>query len=146
MLTQDILDKYNSLKQKKDAAYLVFKKEPSVINATRHSVATQAFTSFCLETMESLAGTSDDDNNKDAILADIEKYRTCKQCNREILYSVLDDRYVESSDFVPDFPGWCHNCLVDYCCEHTCEACQLTDDYQNCSYKEIKNIYTSTEE
>ena len=145
MLTQDLLDKYNSLKQKKDAAYLVFKKEPSLINATRHSVATQAYTSFCIETMEFLAEETPADN-KDEILASIERYKTCQQCGREVLYAVSDKHFIESSEFVPAFPGWCHTCLVDYCCDHECQFCTLTEDYESCSYKEIKNIYKATEE
>jgi hypothetical protein len=146
MLTQDLLDKYNSLKKKKDAAYLVFKKEPSMINATRHSVATQAFTSFCIETMESLAEAPEVDL-KEEILANIDEYKTCKQCDKVILYAVQENNsFVESSEFVPGFPGWCHTCLIDYCCNHECEYCARTDDYENCSYREIKNIYKATEE
>lgn len=145
MLSGDILNNYKLLKQKKDAAYLVFKKEPTPANASRHSVATQAFTSFCLDTMEKLAGISVPDNDAE-ILADIERYRTCKQCEAELVYPVSEDHFVASSEFVAAFPGWCHTCLVDYCRTHLCEQCPLTNDYNNCPYKEIKNIYTEAED
>ena len=146
MLTQEILDRYKELKRKKDAAYLVFKKEPTMINATKHAGATQAFTSFCIETMEALAGEEDNNNEQEDILANIEKYKTCKQCEREVLYQVDAGHFIRSSEFVEDFPGWCHSCLIDHCREVECQYCSLIEDYENCPYKEIKNIYMSTED
>jgi hypothetical protein len=144
-LTPELLTEYTTLKQQKDAAYTVFKKEPSTINASRHAIATQRFTTFCIETMETLAGETTPDHSDD-ILANIENYRTCKKCEAEILYQVDEGRFIESSDFVPDFPGWCYPCLIEHCCKADCSACTLVTDPEKCSYKEIKKIYTDTEE
>lgn len=145
MLSSELLDKYNQLKQKKDAAYTVFKKNPTVINSSRYTTAAQLFTAFCVETMGVLAGESPSDDKQEEILANIADYRLCKHCNAELLYQVDDKHFIESSKFVKDFPGWCYSCLVDYCCEHQCEYCGLTEDPENCSYKEIKNIYLTSD-
>lgn len=146
MLTTEVLNTYKDLKKKRDAAYLVFKKEPSMINATKHAGAVQAFTSFCIETMEVLAGEEDTGNKEEEILANIDAYKTCKTCGANILYQVDAGHFIGSSEFVEDFPGWCHSCLIDHCCKVECQYCALTKDYENCSYKEIKNIYMSTAE
>jgi hypothetical protein len=104
-LNTEIIETYYQLKKAMDAAYKVFKKEPSVVNATRHTTAAQAFTNFCLEAMAEAVGDTEDTINKEEILANIEEYKTCKECGSEILYQVDDHHFIESSDFVPDFPG-----------------------------------------
>lgn len=141
MLDSAILDAYHQLKKKMDAAYTIFKKEPSMINATRHTMASQAFTTFCIDTMAMLAEDTEDNDKKEEILANIEQYRTCKKCNSEILYPVDNRGFIESNEFVPDFPGWCHSCLINYCRSHNCETCTLPEDIDTCSYKEIKKLY-----
>lgn len=145
LLNEELLNKYNEFKQKKEAAYIVFKKEPSAVNASRHAVAVQRFNNFCQEAMEIVAGKPAPDYSED-ILADIERYRTCKKCGAEIIYQIDEGRFIESSDFVPDFPGWCYTCLTEHCCEQDCSTCTLVTDPSACSYKEIKKIYTATEE
>ena len=141
MLDSTTLGTYLQLKKRMDAAYTVFKKEPSVINATRHTAAAQAFTTFCVDTMAVLAGDTEDSNKKEQILANIEQYRTCEKCESELLYPVDNRGFIESNDFVPDFPGWCHTCLVEHCCAHDCATCTLPEDADTCSYKEIKKLY-----
>lgn len=127
-----------------DAAYTVFKKEPSSVNAARHYTATQAFTSFCVESMKALADDLPVDNTEH-ILANMDTYKACKQCSTELLYPISENQYVEKSDFVPDFPGWCHTCLVEHCKYTECGKCTLTEDPGSCAYKEIKNIYIAAE-
>lgn len=147
MLTQELLDKYNQLKQKKDAAYIVFKKEPSMVNATRHSVATQAFTTFCIDAMTALAeADSTPGTTEEEILADFEIYKDCDKCGLTLLHLVDDQHFIAHSSFVKDFPGWCHTCLVEHCCTTPCESCLLVRDTESCPYKEIKKIYMEAKE
>lgn len=146
MLSSELLDKYNQLKKKRDAAYTVFKKTPTIANTSRYTTASQIFTAFCVETMRTLAGETSSDNDQEEILANIANYRSCKQCNTELLYQVDDEHFIESSEFVKNFPGWCHSCLISYCCSHQCEYCGLSADPANCSYKEIRSIYLTPDE
>ena len=140
MLDMQTLLDYKNLKAQKDAAYDVFKREPNLVNATRHSTATQAFTSFCVETMAKLAGDQPEDH-EDEILLNIEKYKTCDHCSCELLYPVSDKRYIASSDFIPEFPGWCFTCLVEHCLDTGCEQCTVAANPATCSFKETKKIY-----
>lgn len=140
MLSHSMLTTYKDLKRKKDAAYKVFKQDPTVINASKHAAATQAFTNFCISSMAELAGDVETEN-KDHILEHIEDYKTCKICGSEILYQVDEGHYIGSSDFVPEFPGWCYVCLVEHCLETNCESCNLVTDNAACPYKEVKKIY-----
>lgn len=141
-ITTEIINNYNELKNKMDAAYIVFKKTPSAVNATKHITATQAFNNFCVETMTTLAGASEDSFDKDAeILANIDQYKTCKKCKAEILHQVDKKHFIGSSNFVPDFPGWCHECLVEHCVSCDCSECIITPDKDKCSYAEIKKLY-----
>jgi hypothetical protein len=146
MLDSTILDTYNRLKNKMEAAYFVFKKEPTVTNAAAHTTALQTYTNFCVETMKTLAGdVGGSVDNTEKVLKDFDAYRTCKQCDSEILYKV-DKHILESSDFVPDFPGWCYTCLVKHCMATDCEACTLVKDFATCSFKETKAIYNNSQE
>lgn len=143
MLDATIRDTYLQLKASMDAAYTLLKKEPSVINATRHTAAVQAFNTFCIKTMKTLVGSSEEGSDKrQEILANIEEYKTCNTCGSQILYPVDASHYIESSDFVPDFPGWCHTCLVEHCCDTDCRICRVTaGDPAECPFKEIKKLY-----
>lgn len=145
MLDSLILDNYNKLKNEMAAAYSVFRRNPSVTNASAYTTATQAYTTFCVETMKALAGDVDEPDKQSEILANIEKYRTCKECGSEILYKVDDKHILESSDFEPNFPGWCHTCLVEHCVATDCSACTIVADHTNCSFKETKNFYMNQE-
>lgn len=142
MLSSNILYKYKQLKEKMDAAYTVFRKDPTVTNASRHTTAAQAFTNFCVDTMAELAGSGNEDQNRDdLILSNIDNYKTCKKCGSELLYLVSEDRFIGSSEFVPEFPGWCHTCLIEHCLRTECTECTVAATPASCSYKEIKNIY-----
>ena len=144
MLDSNTLSIYKQLKNKMDAAYKVFKKDPSVANASRHTAAAQAFTTFCIDTMATLVGDVEVDHRED-ILANIEQYLTCTRCGEELLFQLDEDDYIESGLFVPEFPGWCYSCLVKHCVARDCESCTLTSTPDTCSYREIKNIYKAEE-
>ena len=75
------------------------------------------------------------------ILNNLETYRTCGQCNSELLFPVSDQRYIASSDFIPEFPGWCFTCLVEHCLATDCEQCKVAANPATCSFKETKKIY-----
>ena len=140
MLDLQTLTDYKNLKAQKDAAYDVFKREPNLTNATRHSTAAQAFTSFCVETMAKLVGDQPEDYENE-ILNNLETYRTCGQCNSELLFPVSDQRYIASCDFIPEIPGWCFSCLVEHCLATECEQCKVAANPATCSFKETKKIY-----
>lgn len=140
-MTQEIKNTYFELKNKMDAAYIVFAKKPTSTNNSRYTEASQAFRDYCIETMAKLVEDTPADNTT-TILENVDKYKSCAQCGSLLLYAVTEDRYVASGDFVEDFPGWCHTCLADYCCTHECETCELAADHTTCTFKEIKKIYT----
>jgi hypothetical protein len=140
-MNYEIKHKYFQLKKKRDAAYTVFKKTPTVENASKHTIAAQAFTNFCIETMAALVEDTGDPDKREEILANIEDYKTCKQCGSEVLYQVDNRGYIASSDFLEDFPGWCYTCLVEHCCAQDCSTCTLVADPSKCSFKEVKNSY-----
>lgn len=135
--------KYRQLKKKMEAAYRVFKQEPSITNASRHSSTVQAFNTFCIETMAALAEDQGTEDNQEYILEHFDDYKTCKQCGAELLYLVDTDYFINSSLFVPDFPGWCYSCLKQHCIDTNCSRCQLVSESNrsNCPNKELQNIY-----
>ena len=146
IIDEATVNEYKRLKKEMEAAYTVFKHSPTGSNASSYTRATQAFTSFCVDTMKSLIALSED-NKQDTILENFDDYKVCKQpgCNAELLYKVNDDHYIASSEFVEDFPGWCYSCLLEYCttheCNATCERCkELKIQPAACSFREIKNL------
>lgn len=140
MLDAKMLDTYKALKSKMTAAYAVFKRSPTHQNIARHSTASQAFTNFCIEAMAELADDKAVDNT-DKILQNIEDYKTCKTCGSELLYLTDLKNYIASSEFVPEFPGWCHTCLIEHCLKTPCESCKLVSDPTTCAYKDVKKFY-----
>lgn len=140
MLNIITVERAARLKKEMDAASKVFKKDPSISNAGNWTAALNAYTNFCVKTMDDLIKTVEGAGiTENEIIANIDKYKTCKQCNSELLYLTSKDNYVASSDFLADFPGWCYNCLTEYCAEHECESC----DYYNsgkCPFIEVKKL------
>lgn len=137
----EMLNTYQDLKRKMTAAHTVLKKKPTYQNVTRYNTATQTFNNFCIKAMAELADDHPSDN-KAQILANVDEYRTCKKCGTELLLVTDERNYVASSEFVPDFPGWCHTCLLErHCLRTACEECTIVSDPATCSYKEIKSIY-----
>ena len=147
-LSTDIIDNYFKYKNKMNAAYTVFKKNPSIVNAAKHTEATNEFNTFCTQTLAVLVGdvSPEGSDKKLEILANFDDYKTCKQCNHELLFSVSNNHYIASGDFLEDFPGWCYTCLVEHCQSTDCETCAVSKDTNACSFKGIKEAYTNTEE
>lgn len=70
----------------------------------------------------------------------------CKYCGSQILYPTNDSElYLCSSDFEPDFPGWCHACLVEYCIHTDCTECKLKK-FPDCSFISTKRFYLEEED
>jgi hypothetical protein len=151
MLDETTRNTYIQLKKEMDAAYKVLKQNPAVTNASRYTAATQAFTNFCLSTMATLVDLPEEEDTHELILANIEAYETCRECkergiNTTLLHRIDDSEgnptdYIESSDFLPDFPGWCHNCLVEHCKTTNCGDCTLTSDPETCSFAEVAKLH-----
>ena len=137
MINQMLLAKAKELKTAVDAAHLVFKKNPNVRNSTNWSLATRAYNEYCVQIVDELI--ADPKPAAEDILKNFEAYKTCKQCNCELLYPTSDTEYIASSDFLPEFPGWCYTCLVEHCCETDCEACDV-NTFTDCSFKPVKEI------
>lgn len=140
MLDPVVLTKYFRLKNERDISYKIFKRKPSVENATKHTTAVQNFTKFCVENMAALAEDREDDK-KTEILANLDTYKTCKTCGADLLYIIDEQNYIERNDFVEGFPGWCFGCLAKHCKETSCDTCDLIKDPAVCGFKELKNIY-----
>lgn len=140
MIDATVLYNAENLKKTMDAAYLVFKKRPTLDNATTWSTATRAYNDFCIKTITDLLSKEDSDK-KAEILANIDKYKECKNCGKELVYVVGTDNIVTSIDFAEDFPGWCYECLVDYCTSHNCEGCTVSTRPLTCSFAEIKKLH-----
>lgn len=146
MIDNITVDKATQLKNTMDAAYLVFKKTPTFENANIWTAATRAYNDFCITTITNLVKAQEDESNiHEDIIANTEKYKTCKQCGAELLYLTSDNNYIASSAFLENFPGWCYSCLVDYCATHECEGCTVTSRPFKCSFLEVKKFYTQDE-
>jgi hypothetical protein len=140
MIDTTIINTTRQLKKELDAAYLVFKKKPTTDNAATWNAATIAFKDFCVKTIESLIEDTGASNKEQEILANLEEYKTCKQCGAELLYPTNNHHYVASSDFLEDFPGWCYCCLEEHCVKTDCESCKVAADPATCSFKEVKKL------
>jgi hypothetical protein len=141
MIDSNTLVTAKDLKAASDAAYLVFKKNPSVANAGGWATANRAFTDFCVKTIEALI----DENTSVDVTLDIEKYRTCKQCGSELLFFTDANKYIASSDFLEDFPGWCYTCLAKHCSKCACEVCNIPEDHTVCSFASVKKLLSTDE-
>jgi hypothetical protein len=146
-ITTDLINSYYELKNKMDAAYKVFRKDPSITNATKHTEASNNYKAFCVDTLASLVGDVPKDKEalEEEIIANIDEYKTCKQCGRNLLYPVSPGSYIASSDFVEEFPGWCHDCLIEHCINCDCSECTLTETPATCAYLATKKFYQTEE-
>jgi hypothetical protein len=147
-IPENIITKYLYLKKRSDAAFTVFRKNPSVENATKHIEASNILKAYCLEAFEFLvAETPEDESVLNAeILANLDTFKTCTHCGSDLLYLTDEDSYIASSDFLPEFPGWCYNCLTEHCSEQACETCTVVTDPTTCSFKGIKESQNPVEE
>lgn len=141
MIDKAVIEKAAQYKREADAAYTVFKKDPSLTNATTWTNTSRVFSDYCVKVVTDLIELQTDTPVKpDDILTNIDKYKTCSCCGSELLFPT-GDSYITSSDFVEDFPGWCYTCLVEHCTECDCEACAVVTDPTKCSFKEIKKLH-----
>jgi hypothetical protein len=153
MLNEDIINRYKQLKDKKDAAYTVLKVEPSVTNAFRYTTAIQKLSNFCVDIVADAANIPDTDISDKEILAHFQNYSDCFCCQGEgreskLLTKIDNNHLIRHSNFVPQFPGMCHSCMVEHCLGTDCNSCypyidnpKQKQDPATCSYREIKNIY-----
>lgn len=139
MLDQAVLAEYFKLKNERDISYKIFKRKPSAENASKHTIAVQNFTNFCVENMAALADDNES-NRKEEILSKLADYKSCKTCGADLLYIIDEQNYIERNDFVAAFPGLCFDCLTKHCSSTSCEACDLVEDSAVCGFKELKNI------
>ena len=144
MIDATILAQAKQLKKEMESAYTIFKRQPDIDNANSWTTAVKTYNDFCVDFVTNLIEDEELSASKKAeVLANIEKYKTCKQCNTDMLYLSGTDNYVASSDFVMDFPGWCFSCLVEYCTTHECVGCTVTTRPTNCPFSEIKKLHMS---
>lgn len=142
MIDITVVDQAVKLKKEMDAAYLVFKREPVAENAFRWNSAMRAYNDYCISIMTDLVNERIGDINRaEDIAKNFDKYSTCKVCDAELLYKTVGDKYIASSDFVEDFPGWCYPCLLEHCATHQCETCTVVDNTATCKFKEVKEIH-----
>jgi hypothetical protein len=73
-------------------------------------------------------------------IEDLEEYYRCKQCGSKLLVKIYNGRYIGSSDFLAEFPGWCLTCLVEHCVKTDCQACEVKDK-EECSFSYMKEFY-----
>jgi hypothetical protein len=149
-MDQTMLLNYKKLKKESDAAYTLFKKSPDSGSALARREALQRFRDFCVESMAQLAieaGFREKPVSDEQILKDIEKYRSCEKCDTTLVLTLNDGRLITQDSFVPEFPGWCHNCLLEHCMQTECSNCAVirrdcvvAKTVSHCPYKEIKEI------
>lgn len=145
MLDFETISAYKTFKDKMDAAYAVFKNDPSVSNAATHGSAVQAFTNFCVNKMAELVNLPDTGVSNDVILENIEDYKTCKHCKAELLYATEEHKFIASSDFIAEFPGWCYPCLIEHCVNCDCSTCDIVPDPTKCSFLNVKELELKSE-
>lgn len=136
------IDTAIQLKKELDAAYTVFKKKPTKANTSNWAITNQAFTDFCVKTVSDLIAeqTGGQTDKHEEILANLDKYKTCRTCGVQVLYPVTDTQYLTSDEFLQDFPGMCYSCLVKHCVSTECEECAVSAQ-PNCSFYEVKKLY-----
>lgn len=144
MINKSLLTKAKNLKKVADAAYALFKRNPTVENAGRWTNASRTYSDFCVSTFNTLL-VADDTSKKAEILANLEKYETCKQCGTKLIHlaSTAHNSFVADSNFVEDFPGWCYNCLLSHCMVCGCSDCTIAQVQDGaCSFSEVKRLST----
>lgn len=147
MIDITVVDNAVKLKREADAAYLVFKKEPTIENSARWTSANRAYTDFCVGVITELVKERIDSiTQAEDIIANFDKYSKCKVCGSEILYRTDDEGFIASSDYVEGFPGWCYPCLVEHCTKQDCRTCSISKNYQTCKFAEVKHLLAQGDE
>ena len=147
MIDITVVDHAVKLKREAEAAYLVFKKEPTIENSARWISANRAYEDYCVSTMTKLVNERIDAiTTAEDIAANFDKYSKCTSCGSEILYRTDDEGFIASSDFVEGFPGWCYHCLVEHCTKQNCETCSIVKDHLTCKFTEVKKLLVHGDE
>jgi hypothetical protein len=141
MIDNITLTKATKLKKTQDAAYKLFKRKPSTENAGIWTTSNKTFTDFCVTAISDLI--DEDKLTEEEILERAEEYKVCKHCGADVIYKVGNKQFISNVNFVEGFPGWCFDCLLDYCVEHECEGCKVNPKYlsSNCPFAEVKKLY-----
>lgn len=68
--------------------------------------------------------------------------KSCDYCGTSLVWEHPDvpGLFMESSEYEPTFPGWCHTCLAEHCIQTNCLKCELRK-YPMCEFLETKKIY-----
>jgi hypothetical protein len=140
VLNTKVKEEALKLKKAMDAAYLVFKKKPSVENAATWTAATRAYNNFCVQTISGMLNELTLPNIEADIAANLEEYEVCKKCSTVVLHTTDEAKWVRDLGFVAYFPGWCYDCLVEHCKTTDCESCTATRFKDNCPFLEVKKL------
>lgn len=142
MIDIQVVDQAVKLKKEADAAYLVFKRTPTIENSARWTSAARAYNDYCVNVMTKLVDERIGAINKaEDIVTNFDKYSKCEACGADLLYKTSDTKYIASSDFIEDFPGWCYPCLVEHCSNTQCEDCTVNTK-PVCPFAEVKKLTT----
>lgn len=149
-MDQTMLLNYKKLKKEADAAYTLFKKAPTSELATVRRETLQNFRDFCTDAMAQLAadaGYRERTISDAEITKDIDKYKSCTKCYSTLAMPLSDGKLIKQAEFIPEFPGWCHSCLLEHCKQTDCANCRVihydcvtAKAVSHCPYKEIKEI------
>lgn len=152
MIDVTVIDRAVQLKKEMDAAYLVFKKLPTIEASTLWTSATRTYNDYCIKVVDDLVNSRIEViNHRVDILTNFDRYKKCEQCDTDLLFPtrVTKDGEVETIEefvagfgFVEGFPGWCYSCLTKHCTETDCSACTVSRNPELCSFKEVKKHLT----
>jgi hypothetical protein len=156
MIDIAVVDRAVKLKKEMDAAYLVFKKLPTIEAAAQWTTATRAYHDYCTKVMDQLVEERIDEiTYQEDILTNFDKYKECTCCGTTLLFPTktssgedgaeIVKAFVAGPDFVEGIPGYCYTCLVDYCTSHECDACEVCNIPISCVFKEVKNLHVQEE-
>lgn len=146
MINITTVDKAVELKRAMDAAYLVFKKSPTVEASAQWTAATRAYKEYCVKTITNLVDERIAEVTfREDIIKNFDKYHKCKVCGAELLYKTSDTDYIASSDFIEDFPGWCYPHLLEHCMNTECESCTVNTK-PICPFAEVKKLTAQGDE
>lgn len=141
-----VVDQAVKLKKELDAAYLVLKQNPTVENSATWTAATRAYHDYCISVMTNLVNERIGAIDKaEDIAKNFDKYSKCETCGAELLYKTSDTKYIASSDFIEDFPGWCYPCLIEHCASTQCENCTVNTE-PTCPFAEVKKLTAQGDE
>lgn len=70
----------------------------------------------------------------------------CRICGNKVSVCETENGWLMSSSSEGDEDkGFCHDCLIEHCCETNCLGCDW-HEYPDCPHIETKKIYTEKED